>query len=339
MDTTIVMKIFTRFFLILGTLLLLSYCKKENKRLENPNPAPPATDPYTYSSDLQSSKDISAATYHLLDIDMMAAFVGQRTFNHFYTNVPSAPSTNSSTAIVDTMSQMFSISFNNTPGRDGKQRTGSVFFYYGYNFNFNRDAKPQGYRYCNYGFSAAIYLFNYSVDDWLIELADSATPAHIICRVSSPTFDPATINLSWEISGKFRISNLHASGRDMIWDGKITKTLTNTSEAAVFNPNKMQAIDWPSAQVSYSGQVTGTYNSLPFTYTTNNTNSLHRDFTCSVLYASKPEITQFHPITNGVAVLSLSNYHPRTIDHGPLPACDNSGVISFHGETYKVDFE
>src|ERR1043165_964151 len=143
------MKVLRLYIFLLVSVLLFSTCKKENKKLENPTTTPVTStpDPYTYSPDLQSSRDISATTYHVLDLDMMGSFLGERVLNHFYKKVLSAPATDSSMQIVDTSATSFWINFNHTPGKDGKTRNGMAYFYYGYDFGTNRDARPEGRNY------------------------------------------------------------------------------------------------------------------------------------------------------------------------------------------------
>lgn len=335
--------------LLLSFALCLFSCKKESPRPEEeaapaPAPAPtptvtPTVDPYTYSADLKSSQEISLANMMMADIEMMCAYLGEgQLTNTYFEAVPNSASSATTTCIRDLNQKMLVMAFNKALCRDGRTREGAVFFSYKYDFNSNPDANSSADFYRDYGFVSTVITSEYKVNDWKVELFDPAKPAHIYNLVSNPGFNPATENLSWKFAGKFRLSN-QADGRVIIWDAEIVKTLTNTGSTLVFAPSKQSPINWSKAIISYGGTVLGsTPGAVPFNYFVNVSAPLIRDFNCSFTPAASTA-TEFHPFIKGVATFSTSVFHPRTIDHGPAGACDNSGTISFKDEVHAVTFD
>ena len=125
-----------------------------------------------------------------------------------------------------------------------------------------------------------------------------------------------------------------------VWDGTLSKTLANSDNSSVFNPNKNTAINWNIANLSYNGTIKGsTERNTPFTYEINSTNPIVRSFNCSYSPPATIGVTDFHPFIGGVALFTTSNFHPRTINYGPTQDCDNKINISFKGETYSEAHE
>lgn len=318
-----------------GILILssLNSCKKGVPSTPEPTP-----DPYTYNAELQSAKDISFATFAISDLDMMCSFVGENAFlNHFYKEVPG---TSAMAANRDDYQKTLAIGFGKTSCIDGYLRDGSVFLSYSYDPNYNSAANPQSNYYRDYGFAGRLALGQYILNDWKIELFDASKHPHIVNRVSSVGYDPSKVDLTWEITGKFKFTHLKESSRDMIWEGTIVKTLTNTSDPAVFASNKSTAINWNLAKVSYTGIVSGiVLGDKPFSYYIDDNNALQRDFSCAVVPVGSTGVTQFHPFISGGATATISDYHPRIINYGSANACDNDGTISFNSETHTVKFD
>jgi hypothetical protein len=329
-------QLFFKLSLILFSLLFILSCKKKDTSDPATKPVPVSIS-YTYSSDLQSSKDISFATYAISDIDLMCALWGDGSFYlDFYSSVPSITSGGTVTCIRDPISKLLNITFNNTTCLDGKLRDGSLFMDYSYVSGPN----PSANYYRDFGFAARLILSNYKVNGWLIEIYDPNKPATIKNTLSTTSFDPTKTNLTWELAGKFKLTNLSDSSKTIIWDGTLIKTLTNTSDTSVYKTSSSYAIGWKFARISYKGTVTGmTGVTVPFTYVIDNSNPIVRDFNCSLSVPTIPGSNKFHPFISGDALFTTSNYDPRTINYGPAQACDNSGTISFHGETHIVDFD
>jgi hypothetical protein len=311
--------------------LFLFNCRKK----DDPEP-PPAPDPYTYNNELQSSKDITFSTLLISDIDIIMSFPAENDFYEgFHLPIPDANSGSSGTvtSIRDISSKYVFVSFSQTKCLDGRNRSGSISMEYDKN-------GLNAVNYHDFGFSSSINLYNYLVDGWKIELFDAAVPATIGNLVGSANYDPAHTNLSWKIQGKFKLTHPTDPGRNIIWDGTLVKTLINTGDTSVFSPSKTQPINWDIAKVQYTGTVTGTTGqTVSFNYLVDGNKPLTRDFNCAFVPPGSTGVTEFHPFVNGAATFTTANYHPRTIDYGPQNACDNSGTVSFKGETYNVNFD
>lgn len=315
----------SKFFLMALCLLLTCACKKET----GTDP-----DPYVYSADLQSSKDISYATHAVTDLEMILGFMGDGQFPTFYTK--KNPPASLDTVIYDALGKRLAALYDRAACVDGKTRDGSVLFYYTFIPPANPNLLLDPY-YRNFGYSAQFTFKSYIVDGWKIELFDKNQFATVLNKLSAGTTNPFQTNLSWELNGKFKFTNLSDTNRVVIWDGKLIKTLINTNDTNVCNPKYV--INWNRAKVNYTGSVSGTINNLPFTYKIDDSNPVTRDFSCSFVPAGTSGVTEFHPFTQGAASFIISNYHPRNIDHGPAQGCDNSGTVSFNGQSFNVNFD
>lgn len=320
--------------LLLISLLVNQACKKKDPSPDAPQVDVP--DPYTYSSDLQSSKDIVAANRIISDIEMMCSLIGENVVPKFY--LPAASSAGTLNTISDPAAKYHSLSFNNTQCVDGSLRNGSIFMNYSYS-----PANVKNYH--DIGFVAKVYLVNYEIDGWLVQNNDTGANAAsiplIMTNITSPAnYNPANTNLTWQITGKLKFINPSDTTRNMTWDGNFTKTLVNSSNALVFNPNKLAPIQWPAAIVSYVGNASGfTSNNSPFTFNIANA-PVKRDFNCNFIPPGSTGITELHPFISGTMVFNPANFHPRSINFGPGDPglCDNKGTVSFKNETHNVDF-
>jgi hypothetical protein len=330
------------FFAALFFSAFYSACKKKDKApveteipapvapapTQTTTPPPPPPDPYAYSSDLQSSKDMVFAMNTLSDVEMLCAFIGEnQMFPAFYG--PAGPNAGSWAITRDTLSRYMLVAYNNALCKDGKTRDGTVAFDYSAS---NANAKY----YRNYDFFCRVMFMNYEVDGWKIN-TDSAG-AYIRNNLSSANFNPSTTNLTWKFSGSVSLVKKTDPDRKITWNGAMTKVLANTSDPAVYSTARTQVIDWTKARVQYSGLIQGTINGLNYKYQPDSVKIPLRDFACSVPLSS-PQGSSIHPFTAGMALFTISNYHPRNIDFGPPQVCDNKGAVSFKGETYNVDFD
>jgi hypothetical protein len=319
--------------------LIITACKKKEKVVEE-TPAPtPTPDPYTYSADLQSSKDISFATSLISDIEMMGSFMGEEILNTtFYNFIPGTEGTlgfgtGTYSCVRDDGANFATMAFNKTKCLDGKTRNGSVFMLY------DQAAIKTGAGHArDFQFAGDISFGNFVVDGYKIELYDPNAPMKLINTVTSSGYNPATTNLTWKIIAKIKLTHDDPS-KNMVWDGVLTKTLTNTGDPTVFAQDKASAINWNKAKIAYSGMVTGmTAGSVPFSCSIDNSNPIKREFTCAFVPTGTSGVTEFHPLIGGVASFTTSNFHPRIINYGPTATCDNSGTVTFKDETYNVDF-
>jgi hypothetical protein len=315
---------------IVFAIVLLSDCKKKES-----SPAEEETDPYTYSSDLQITRDAQFATRHIIDVGMVCAHLGEgQFFANAYVECAGQPT---STAIRDTVTKQMLMSWNTTPCRDGLTRSGTVFFYYGFDPSTNPGANPNARYYRNMGYVARVQFSQYVVDGWKIELFDPNVPAFISNQISAG-FNPASNKLTWKIAGKFKLIHPTDPGKNIVWDGSISQVLENTNSAQVYNPNGQNAINWNKSQVSYSGLISGSTGSTSFNYQLSSTEPILRDFNCSFALTAKTGADLYHPFVKGKAECKFGNFHPRTVDFG-ASACDNTATISFKDESHTVTFD
>lgn len=316
----------TKYVLLLVGTALLFNCKKTSQRTESP-------DPFTYSNELQSSKDLSLALSSLCDVEMIAAYIGEYEYPKCYQST--FASTGTTTAVVDRQAKMASFSFNNALCADGKKRSGSILL----NYNLGSLASNANY-YHDFGYSALLTLVDYSVDGWRIENFNTTTPFTLKNMVSNASYNPAINTLSWELSGKFKMTKISDSTNVIIIEGKLSKELVNTADTTVFKPSKKTEINWDSSKLNYSGQFIGTTSgSTPFNFTIDPAKPLYRNLNCSVTITNNAEALHSHPFISGVATLTTSTYHPRVIDYGPNMACDKEATVSFHGESYTITLD
>ncbi len=305
-------------------------------KAKSPVPAEPDTE-------VQSAIDASYATFLISDIEMVCGFVGDGDLTpDFYLNTPE---TNNTVIAVSPSPDILVTNFNNIQCLDGMKREGSIFL-------DRSNTNPNARYYRNYEFHGRITLSEFKVNGWLIKTVDGI-PCHIYNQLSSPTYDPSKTKLSWTIEGSFEFIHPTDPSKNMLWKGKLTKTLTNTADPAVFHPSRQQPVNWTLAQVEYSGNATGyTASNVPFTLEINAQQALTRDFTCFAdqiggVTSAQPIRTwnkEFHPFKTGVASFTTGNKYPRQIYYGnegnPELAlqCDNSGEVLIKGSSYRVDF-
>ncbi|WP_317897415.1 hypothetical protein [Aurantibacillus circumpalustris] len=318
-------------------LPFLTACPKPRE-----NMAPPA------DTELQSSIDAAFATFVVTDIDMICSFSGEGdTSPDFYLLQSSEDPGKMEEPVFDvTNDQISTTYYNDARCIDGRVRNGTVMLFFS---NTNPNAKY----YRAYEYVGRIRLVDFKVDGWLIENLDG-NDCHVYNRLSSPSYDPSKTNISWLIDGAFKFTHTTDPSKNMVWKGKLTKTLTNTNDPTVFNPSKQNAINWSKAVVSYAGEATGyTSSNVPFKMEINAINPILRDFSCypdavgGIENVSPLKIwkEEFHPFKAGIATLTTSDRYPRQIYFGNegntdlTSQCDNSGVVLIKGNSYPVDFK
>lgn len=345
--------------LALSTAFILS-CKPEKD-------VPPTPD-----TEVESSVYASYANFIASDVEMICSYLGEGIFRaHPYSEYPGEPlivpivDTTTASYIfpgpngVDMPHHQFGISWNNTRCKDGRVRSGSIIMYV-----------PQlpNQRYArNHKFQARIIFESYTVDGWLIELADPDAPMYLYNTVATPTINTANTNLTWRFAGKFKMTHPTDINKNMLWDGDYNKTLDNTSNPLVYAPSQSVAVTWSLATIKYSGHVNATGPQVDkdgkvtpnktYKIEINPASPLVRDFTCSpdkisgVTLVPTPtsptvQITPdwHHPFKSGVASFTVADAYPRRIYYGneadpqtPL-VCDNTGEVLIKGISYRINF-
>ena len=308
-----------------------------------PKPKPPvAPEPDT---EFESSIDASFANHVVTDIDMTCAFLAENDLTpDFYMPAPG-------TATVDIDrnpgTHQMSIAYNTTKCMDGTVRDGSIFMY------FNVNSVPNQDYYRDYGFKASFVFQSYKVNGWLIKIPDGESFA-ISNTIQAPGYDPSVTPLTWTIEGSLQFIHPTDPSRNMTWKGKLTKTLSNSTDPAVFNPSHQEMIHWSKGVVEYRGNITGvTAGDVPYTLEINNVHPLLRDFQCypdqvSGVTSVQPINTwkeEYHPVKSGIVSFVTDSKYPRQIYYGnegnpELPSqCDNSGEVLIKGISYRIDFK
>lgn len=334
--------IFLRFAVPMCLLAVLVSCIKRK-----PNVAP---DP---DKEFQSAVDVSYAALVISDVEMACSFVAEADlFPKFYMHTANSPGPTIANRTPN--GDFVFVTFNNTKCLDGHVRNGTIAMYTGL-----RD--PNARYYHNYDFQGKVSLLNYRVDNWSVDLKNTFLISNLL---ASPNHDPGKTNLSWSFNGDFILRHNADSTKNMHCNVDLVKTLVNTADKNVYNPNRVISINWTLAVVKYDGTMFGeTSRTVPFKYTIREGNSLVRDFSCypdklgststSTAVSSKSDVEEFHPFKDGRVTFVTNDLYPRDLSYGneqspyhdvvsdPLyltPQCDNKGVITIKGISYPLDF-
>ncbi len=349
---------------VAACLLFFSDCKKPEPNVE------PEADMET-----QSAIDAIWATYVVTDIDQICAFMAENQLDqHFYTSVAGSGPT---TPDRDSAAKYLKMGYNKTLCIDGRVRDGSIFMNYKPHLIDNPRANPNSNYYRDFGFAGRITLSEYKVDGWLIKLYNDLAPAYVYNTLTTHLYDPKTVQLTWSVEGKFLMRHPTDSMKNIVWDGKLKKTLINSTNPKVFAVTKQSSINWSLAKVKYSGPCEGmTSKTIPWKMEIDPVTPLIRDFQCFPDKISSVATTtnagmvamrfeEHHPFVSGVASFTTGTaeekIYPRliylgdatnvTVDESkvdqpapPLPQnppqwpCDNTGQILIKGVSYKVNF-
>jgi hypothetical protein len=299
-------------------------------------------------TDVQSSIDASYATFLVSDIDMICSFIGEdNRAPKFYLPTPDEDP-NSFDVTMSAASDFIAMDYHSRARKtvDSKNRYGTVKLVFA-------SPNPNARYYREYEFIGEIRLSDYRVDEWIVKTAPGV-PCYVHNRLTSANYDATKTNLSWLIEGSFIIEHTTDPSRNMTWTGKLIKTLTNTSDPHVFNPDRHHQIDWSLAKVEYAGSAKGvTSGNVPYTYVISDYRPLVRDFTCSsdkiggmTRPANVPWNSEFHPFISGEVSFNTGDKYQRQIYYGnegeketlPEPQCDNSGEVLIKGNSYRIDF-
>ena len=306
-----------------------------------------ANEPPVADTELQSSIDVSYATFLASDIDMICSFIGEDASikPKFYD--ASESSTGTVTVIRNVSANRVSITFNKTTCMDGRLRDGAIFMFflekgdllpnatppYGnddYSWPYMQKKPASGNELYprNYNFTGRITLEEYKVDGWLIDNKDFENPNDATNNVNifmynlrSTSDVPITSNLKWEFKAQLKMTK---DTETMAWKGTLTKTLDNTLDTKVFNFTTGESgIVWPFSKISYVGSAFGlTPGNVPFTYKIYENAPLRRDFSCtpdvisdvvSTSTVTSAKYSEFHPFTSGVASFTTGTAYPREI--------------------------
>ncbi len=202
------------------TIPFLMGCPKSKKAV-----APEA------DTELQSSIDAAFANFVVTDIEMIASFSGENDrFAAFYTPAPGNPGPGTFLVYEPSGEDIVTGYQGKVNCKDGRVREGSVWL------RHPQTSDPNARYYRRYNFIGQLTLLDFKVDGWAIETING-TPCYIYNRLSSPAFDPAKTQITWLIDGSFKFTHPTDPSKNMVWTGKLTKTLVNTSDPSVYPPS------------------------------------------------------------------------------------------------------
>ena len=321
-------------------LLALAFvtCKKEASPTET-------NEPVENNPELTSTKDISLATVMVSDImqsnllacDENANFGNFMQFLHI--NGTISGTTGTMTAIRDSANAISMMSFIDTKCRDGKIRSGTIFFKFGYDGTANPNPDPQARISRVPGFTSVINFIDFKVDNWKISTAPG-TIAVLKNIVSDKNYNPSTTKLAWSLNGKFIFTNSDST-RNITWEGTIIKTLKNTSFVA---NSKTSPINWSQAVFEYTGTINGfTSRNVPYTFTLTSDAPVTRDMNCSVSNTAIPGAYEYHPLVFGSPTLKTANLALRYINYSTANSttypCDNKARVVVTNQPYEIDLD
>ncbi len=335
-------KVTLGFSILAVTALSIAGCGKKE-----PNVAP---EPDT---EVQSAIEASWATFVMTDIDQMVHFMGEnQLLTHFYL---AKPGKGTSTTTRDVAAKQLNMSWYQAHCIDGRFREGTIFV----TFNFDPAVKPgvtPNSQYTHeYGFAGRLGLSAYKVDGWLIDEFDPQFPGYIYNELTTNAYNPRVTHLTWKFAGKYKFTHPTDTTKNIIWEGELLKTLTNSTDIKVFP----STVTWSLGIASYSGKVEGKIGSEPFKMLISPTTPLIRDFTCYPDKISSVDVVavgtnstvlqqgfeEFHPIKKGIATFTIGEKYPRQIYFGNEgnpdlggDLCDNEGIVLIKGISYRVNF-
>ncbi len=256
---------------------------------------------------------------------------------------------NSTNAVlfVDLVTMYYTVTFNNTVGKDGHVRNGVL------KFDFSGSPVSANVQYFRHpAYSGTVTAIGYTVDDYSITinnmLIKNTTPVGF--PTVAPFFPSAGYKLTWNQSGT--VTMLRAAGTETLtWTGSIDKTLLNTNNTAVPMPligsqtftiypgPAYGSLNWAKAYTSYSGAGTITLPNIGacnFTMTnlTRNNNSSPQAFYAGTGMLVTPER---HPYISGLMSFKPGSKPTRDVDFGTADVVDYNAKVTISGITYDVD--
>ena len=213
----------------------------------------------------------------------------------------------------DTIRLVDSLVFNGAC-LDGKSRSGSLTFTY---------ASNSAKHYRNPGFSCSVKSYNYVVNGNQIDIISKT-----ITNTTPANFNPATTNLTWNISANISVVKASNGGTHSATFTR-TKTLLNTSDASVYS-GQANPINWNLASIGITGSASGV-TAKGRSYTSTITNQLVRNMTCSP-DANHPG---HHPYVQGTIDFTPSGKAQRIIDYGN-GNCDLDATVTIDGVSHTI---
>lgn len=330
-----------------GTLFLTN-CTKD-KMNEPPSP----------DYEFESTKEMNRIQMILSDINEMGAVAGDQFTNLFpYQSYAPLSITQGTNVISSTNAVIFAdntpgsgyytITFNNTIGKDGHVRNGILKYSYGATTTV---AAVDYYR--QPGYTAVVTSTAYTVDDYSVTINNMKITNTTIVGFPVAPNTPTNTNMTWRQDADVAISQ--AIGTTTVtntFNGYINKTLLNTRIGTmvpmpIASPQTFtvyptpfgSSLNWAKAWIAYSGEGTGNLHyagsyGITFTNLTRNMNSSPEAFYSSAGMFVTPER---HPFLSGVMSFKPGSKPTRDVDFGYGENCDYNTKVTIEGITYDVD--
>ena len=295
-------------------------------------------------TEFQSTKDVIYANTVAAELEQMVAYIAEgQTATKYMAIAPGSTGTITNNTSGNVITVVFS---NSVTCADGKKRDGTI--------QITESSNPISYSASimhDPGYVATVDLTNYWVDGWNIK---TLTPFVVTNTSKGPlaAFNPASDKLTWTYTGKLSIENVADAGKNMVWEGNMTKTIVNTNNPKIFDPTKLQKIAWSStvtannANITYGGSSKGeTKAGTAFTFSITEENPLVRDYACSpdkVLGVTNNTVivySEWHPFIGGIANFTTGTLEPRKVDFSNegMMDCDNAVKVTIKGVDTPVD--
>jgi hypothetical protein len=335
--------------LMAGTLVLTNCTKGKMNQAPSPD------------YEFKSTQDMNRVQMILADIDEIGAtasnqyttLLGWQSYTPLMTVLNSNTIT-SSAGVIAAPGTYYTVTFNNTIGKDGHVRNGML------TFDFGTTTTLTGVFYGRQpAFSASVTAVGYTVDDYSVAinhmLITNTTP------VGFPTttpYTPANYNLTWSQASDVTITHALGTGTNATIEtssfvGTINKTLLNTKIGTfvpmptgipvtyTVYPSNGSSLTVQRAWYSYSGTGTGVLPDVgPYGVTITN---LSRNFISSpenfYVDAQTGMIVtpERHPFLSGKMSFKPGNKPTRDVDFGSDDVCDYNAKVTISGITYDVD--
>jgi hypothetical protein len=329
-----------------GTLFLTN-CTK-GKMNEAPSP----------DYEFESTKEMNRIQMILSDIDAIGATAGDQNTSLFgwqsYAPLSIMQGTNtisSTNAVVfadnTPGSGYYTVTFNNTIGKDGHVRNGILKFSYGATttvaaVDYNRQP----------GYTAVVTSTAYTVDDYSVTINSMKITNTTIVGFPVAPNTPTNTNITWSQQSDVKIQRAVGSTTETnTFSGTVNKTLLNTRNGVqvpmpIASPQTFtvyvaspQSLNWAKAWVSYSGQGTGNLHyagpyGVTLTNLTRNFNSSPETFFMNAGMFVTPER---HPYLSGMMSFKPGSKPTRDVDFGAGENCDYNTKVTIEGITYDVD--
>jgi hypothetical protein len=245
----------------------------------------------------------------------------------------------------------YTIVFNNTVGRDGHLRNGTI------DIDYTPSPVPTATEFRHTEWKADITATNFSIDNYTISLnswrISNTTPVGYPAAPNHPSVTP----LTWNQSGTLTYTQSITDGtttvtRSSSWSGSMDVKLLNhfnqpvptpTAGAQTFTINAapyLATLKWDRAYISYTGSGNGTLDGVgPYTSTitaaTRNMNTSpetwYKDVSNMLITAEK------HPFLSGTLTFKPGAKPTRDIDYGVATTVDYNAKMTIQGISYDVD--